>query len=331
MLTGPLLGLAAAFYFETDSTAIRIDKPGDSSIPSGRFSPAASGTMMVHGRSSLGLSPMPTSDNPPFPATLRLFSVVVIIVLIVGAGLFFAPMLVKPRWPWAVTPFNARFLGGFYTAEMVVMAALLFWNRWSPGRLVLVMAFIFTVIVSAASFINLGYFNFERKAPWLWFLVYLGSVAVSGLFLWWARDRPSAKGVTLNPAWRSYMPVELAILGFYGIGLLLFPLTFSSFWPWPVDAFHAQVYSAIFLAGAGGIYLVLRSAPREELLVLGLAQFLVGLLAILGLVITDAAVHRINWTATGTLCWLALFGWICISGAFKLYAASQYFSSQPAS
>ncbi|RWO89105.1 hypothetical protein [Mesorhizobium sp.] len=274
---------------------------------------------------------MPASNNPPFPAALRLFSVVVIIVLIVGAGLFFAPVLVKPCWPWAVTPFNARFLGGFYTAEMVVMAALVVWNRWSPGRLVLVMAFIFTAIVSVASFINLGYFNFERKAPWLWFLVYLASVAVSGLFLWRARARPSAKGVTLNPVWRGYMPVESAVLGLYGVGLLLFPLTFGSIWPWPIDAFHAQVYSAIFLAGAGGIYLVWRSAPREELLVLGLAQFLVGLLAILGLVITDAAVHRIDWTATGTLCWLALFGWIGISGVFKLYAASRYFSSQSAS
>ncbi|RWH28987.1 hypothetical protein [Mesorhizobium sp.] len=274
---------------------------------------------------------MPTSDNPPFPGTLRLFSLVVIIVLTVGAGLFFAPVLVKPRWPWAVTPFNARFLGGFYTAEMVVMAALLFWNRWSPGRLVLVMALIFTVIVSVASFINLGYFNFGRKAPWLWFLVYLGSVAASGLFLWRARARPSAKGVTLQPAWRGYMPVELAVLGLYGVGLLLFPLTFGSFWPWQVDGFHAQVYSAIFLAGAGGIYVVWRSAQREELLVLGLAQLLVGLLAIVGLVITDAAVNRIDWTATGTLCWLALFAWIGISGVFKLFAATQYFSSQSAS
>ncbi|MES0161386.1 hypothetical protein [Mesorhizobium sp. C268A] len=122
-------------------------------------------TMIAHGAFISGVFSMPTRDNPPFPAALRLFSAGVIIVLIVGAGLFFAPALVKPRWPWAVTPFNARFLGGFYTAEMAVMAALLVWNRWSPGRLVLVMAFIFTVIVSAASFINLGYFNFERKAP----------------------------------------------------------------------------------------------------------------------------------------------------------------------
>ncbi|RUV22636.1 hypothetical protein EOB77_02150 [Mesorhizobium sp. M7A.F.Ca.MR.228.00.0.0] len=283
------------------------------------------------GYSSLGLSPAPTPDNPPFPAALRLFSAGVIIVLIVGAGLFFAPALVRPRWPWAVTPFNARFLGGFYTAEMAVMAALLVWNRWSPGRLVLVMAFIFTVIVSAASFINLGYFNFERIAPWLWFLVYLASVAVSGLFLLRAGGRPSAKGVTLNSAWRGYMSMEMAILGLYGVGLLLFPLTFGGFWPWPIDAFHAQVYSAIFLAGAGGTYLVWKSAPREELLVLGLAQFLVGLFAILGLVITEAVMHRMDWTATGTLCWLALFGWIGISGIFKLYAVSRYFSAQSAS
>ncbi|MES0161387.1 hypothetical protein [Mesorhizobium sp. C268A] len=125
----------------------------------------------------------------------------------------------------------------------------------------------------------------------------------------------------MNPAWRAYLPVEMTILGAYGVGLLLFPLTFGGFWPWPIDAFHAQVYSAIFLAGAGGTYLVWRSAPREELLVLGLAQFLVGLLAVLGLFITDAAVHRIDWTAAGTLCWLALFGWIGISGILKLCAA----------
>ncbi|TIP95440.1 MAG: hypothetical protein E5X58_02880 [Mesorhizobium sp.] len=67
---------------------------------------------------------MPTSNNPPFHAALRLFSVVVIIVLIVGAGLFFAPVLVKPRWPWAVTPFNARFLGAFYTADWTATGTL---------------------------------------------------------------------------------------------------------------------------------------------------------------------------------------------------------------
>ncbi|MER8447548.1 hypothetical protein NKH52_30715 [Mesorhizobium sp. M1066] len=227
----PVFVPSAPSYFETERTAIRMEKPADVSIPSG-FSPITSGAMV--GPWSIHLWDFlprrhPTTRHFPRPCGF----------LCGGHHRpdrrrrpFFAPALVKPRWPWAVTPFNARFLGGFYTAEMVVMAALLVWNRWSPGRLVLVMAFIFTVIVSAASFINLGYFNFERKAPWLWFLVYLASVAVSGLFLWRARARPSAKGVTLNSAWRGYMSMEMAILGLYGVGLLLFPLTFGGFWPW---------------------------------------------------------------------------------------------------
>jgi hypothetical protein len=42
-------------------------------------------------------------------------------------------------------------------------------------------------------------------------------------------------------------------------------------------------------------------------------------------------VHRIDWTATRTLCWLALFGWIGVSGGVKLTAASRYFSAQSAS
>ncbi|MFW8695424.1 hypothetical protein ACOI9Y_33160, partial [Mesorhizobium japonicum] len=71
---------------------------------------------------------------------------------------------------------------------------------------------------------NLGYFNFERKATCLWFLVYLASAAVSGLFLWRARARPSSKGVSLNPAWRGYMLAETAILVLYGLGMLIFPL-----------------------------------------------------------------------------------------------------------
>src|SRR5438045_2507848 len=84
------------------------------------------------------------------------------------------------------------------------------------------LAFTFTVTVSAVSLINLGYFKLERKATWLWFLVYLASAAASGLFLWRARARPSAKGLNLSPAWRAYMLVETAILGLYGVGTLLF-------------------------------------------------------------------------------------------------------------
>lgn len=264
---------------------------------------------------------MRSPRNPPLPPALRLFSAAVILVLVVGGGLFFAPNLVKPSWPWTVTPFNARFLGGFYLAEMTAMIALLVWNRWSPGRLVLVMAFVFTLVVSATSLINIGYFDLGRKSPWLWFFVYLASVAVSGWFLWTTRNYAPAPRQAIGPNWRRFLLVEAAALALYGLGLLLSPATFSAFWPWQLDAFHAQTYSAIFVTGAAGVYLVSRHAPREELLVLGVTQSLVGLLAILGVIVTDAAVHRVVWSSAATLSWLVLFGFLASNGALKIYMA----------
>ena len=231
--------------------------------------------------------------NPQLPGGLRIFSAAVIVVLLVGAGLFFVPDMVKPRWPWPLAPFNARFLGSFYLAELVAMVALLVWNRWSPARMILVMAFVFTLVVSATSLVNLGQFNFARKAPWIWFAVYAGSVVVSGLFLWNARGTPPVATAVSGAGWGRYLQVEAALLGLYGLGLLVAPSTFSAFWPWKIDAFHAQTYSAIFIAAAAGAWLIARQAPREELVALGAAQLALGLLSIVGL-----AHHRRNGQAS---------------------------------
>jgi hypothetical protein len=258
------------------------------------------------------------NGNPKLPGGLRVFSGAVIVVLLVGAGLFFVPDLVKPRWPWLLAPFNARFLGSFYLAEMVAMVALLVWNRWAPARMILVMAFVFTLVVSVTSLINLDHFNFARKASWLWFAVYAGSAVVSGLFLWNARATPPVAAAVSGAGWRSYLQAETILLGLYGLGLLTLPATFSAFWPWKIDAFHAQTYSAIFITAAAGTWLISSHAPREELVALGAAQFALGLLSAVGLAITDAAAKRVDWATPGTWAWLVLFALIAATGLLKL-------------
>ena len=215
-------------------------------------------------------------DNPVLPGSLRIFSGAVILVLLVGAGLFFVPDLVKPRWPWPLAPFNARFLGSFYLAEMVAMVALLVWNRWSPARMILVMAFVFTLVVTATSLANLDLFNFGRKASWIWFAVYAGSAIVAGLFLWNARGTPPVAAAVSGAGWRRTFQLEAVVLALYGLGLLILPATFSAFWPWKIDAFHAQTYSAIFITAATGTWLISSHAPREELVALGAAQLALG-------------------------------------------------------
>lgn len=261
--------------------------------------------------------------NPAQPWGLRLFSVAVILVLVVGSGLFLTPGLVTPRWAWPLLPFNARFLGSFYIAEMVAMAAMLFWNRWSPARLVLAMAFVFTAVVSAVSLAHLEVFNFGRKSPWIWFVVYIGSAGVSALFLWRGRLTLPVASAISGLGWARWLRVEAVLLAVYGAGLLLLPSLFGAFWPWAIDTFHAQTYSAIFITGAAGAWLLAGRAPREELLTLGAAQVALGLLPIAGLVITDAAAKRVDWSAPGTWAWVALFALIAMAGAVKLRAAKR--------
>jgi hypothetical protein len=266
---------------------------------------------------------MAGSDNPALPGSLRIFSGAVILVLLVGAGLFFVPDLVKPRWPWPLTPFNARFLGSFYLAEMVAMVSLLVWNRWSPARMILVMAFVFTLVVTATSLVHLDLFNFGRKASWIWFAVYAGSAIVAGLFLWNARGtRPVAAAVS-GARWRRLFQLEAVVLALYGLGLLILPKIFSAFWPWKIDPFHAQTYSAIFITAATGTWLISSHAPREELVALGAAQLALGLLAIIGLAVTDAMVKRVDWAASGTWLWLVLFALIALTGLVKLLGGSR--------
>jgi hypothetical protein len=265
---------------------------------------------------------MGDSDNPKLPACLRAFSAAVIVVLVIGGGLFLVPDLVRPRWPWKLAPFNARFLGSFYLAEMVAMIALLVWNRWSPARLILSTALAFTVVVAVFSFFHLGQFDFGRKSPWVWFVLYIGSALVSAWFLWRAGGAPPVASAVSGPAWRGYFRTEAALFWIYGLGLILLPATFTAFWPWPVDIFHAQVYSAIFITAGVGNLLMARQAPREELVALGAAQLAFGALAVLGMVVTDAAVMRVDWSRPGTWLWIGLVALIGLAGTVKLGAAA---------
>ena len=261
---------------------------------------------------------MSSADNAPLHPALRLFSAGVLVVLLVGAGLFVAPDLVKPRWPWAVTPFNSRFLGGFYIAEMAGMAALLIWNRWAPARLILIMALVFTLLATLASLLNLGTFNMERKSTWAWFGAYGLSIVVAAVGLLATRERQAVNNLAVGNSYRLWLQIESVALALYGLALLVLPGLATSFWPWPIDTFHAQVYSAVFLSGAAGVCLLWRSPAREEMLVLGTAQLIFGALAIIGMLLTNAVVNKIVWAAPGTIAWVAIFAAITISGARKL-------------
>ena len=77
------------------------------------------------------------SANPPLSPAVRLVALLIGLVLLGGVTQFVAPQLLGPIWPWATTPFNARFLGAVYLAQLMAVGVLLVVNRAAPGRLVL--------------------------------------------------------------------------------------------------------------------------------------------------------------------------------------------------
>ncbi|MEO6458134.1 MAG: hypothetical protein ABIO92_07650 [Chloroflexia bacterium] len=171
------------------------------------------------------------------------------------------------------------------------------------------------------SLFYLEVFDFRRVITWLWFILYLVPALASAYFMWLYRRWPAALQQQMPALWRNYLLGQGIMFLLYSIGLLLVPSVFAGFWPWPIDDFHGRVYSAIFLTGATGSFLTWKSAAPIEVLSFGVSQFMLELFAILGLVIVDAAVHRVNWSSPGTWVWVFAFADLLVAGAAMVWYA----------
>jgi hypothetical protein len=262
---------------------------------------------------------MISETNPKISFVLRFLTLVEVVVLFVaGVGLFLAPKLIQPLWPWELLPFNVRFLGAVYAASCLAAIMQTAYARWSPARLVTPMIFIFTTIIVVISFMYFGKFNFQRWEVWVWFFLYILIPVNAAYHLWLYRNIPPVDATPLTPFARNLLLVETAVLGLYGLALLIIPTTATMIWSWSIDTFHAQLYSVTFLTPAIGAYMLTKGATKLEWQTLGLAQIVLGLFPILGVIIVDAAVHKVVWSAVGTWVWFALFAAMLLGGLWMI-------------
>lgn len=225
-----------------------------------------------------------------------------------GLGLLFFPPIIEPFWPWPLAPFNLRYLGALYTAALLAAFLQAWSGRWSPARVVTPMIFIFTLVVTIYSFVHLDRFNLHRLETWIWFLLYIGVCINAGAHLWLYRKRPLPQPSSRpRGAQRSVLWVVVIAFGSYGLSLLVVSSAASWFWPWQLDAFHAQLYSVTFLTPALGAWVLLRGTTRNEQKTLGLTLAAWGLMPIIALIWADATVKRVRWDIPDTWLWLALF------------------------
>ena len=261
---------------------------------------------------------MSKAANPPISALLTGVTWLEVVILFwAGCGLLFYPPAMQPFWPWSLAPFNLRFLGALYAAAMIAALLQAVSGRWSPARVVTPMIFIFTLVVTVFSLVHLERFDLSRVEAWIWFVLYVGVCLNAGVHLWLYRKYPLPQPA-LYPrgALRGLLRVAVLALGAYGLLLLIAPIAASAFWPWQLDAFHAQLYSVTFLTPALGAWVLLRGATRSDLRTLGLTLAAWGVLPILGLILADANIKRIRWDAAETIAWLALFGLMGVLGAW---------------
>jgi hypothetical protein len=258
--------------------------------------------------------------NAPLSPWVRVFTGAAMVVLIAGPLLLFAPQTIVPRWPWAMAPFSARFMGAVYFAELLSLAVLFINNRWSPGRAALVVAFVFTFVVSLASFIHLAAFVGARRTA-VWFILYVGYAALSLGALLLYRQLPAVPALAISERLTWIMQAAGVLLLLYGAALLIAPAFSASFWPWSIEAFHGRVYSAVFLAPGVGLLLLASSAAREEHLVGGVFLAGLGIFAIVSLILAQLQTGRANFASIGTWIWLIAFAGIAALGIAMITAS----------
>ncbi|HLY28673.1 MAG TPA: hypothetical protein VKQ72_20175, partial [Aggregatilineales bacterium] len=245
----------------------------------------------------------------------------VLVLAVAGFGMFFLFAIARPLWPWDTTPFNAAFLGATYIASFAATLTLVLLSKWSVARMILRMLLVFTLVVLIVSVFNLSQFHFDRWASWAWFALYILLPLNAAYHLWLYRKLPPAQSVGTPQLWRAYLMAQGIVLGLYALALFMVPDLFIAFWPWPVDVFHAQMYSAIGFTAAIASFSLTWVASRDEFMALGLTQIALGLFALLGtLIVNNVSVVKkhVDFSVGGTWLWLGVNLWLFLMGIAML-------------
>ena len=163
--------------------------------------------------------------NPRIPDFLRAVTWVECGVVAGAAGLLYTLPTWGGQdiWAWQTPPFNARYIGSIYVGALVPLLILAITARWSPGRIVLWMIFVFTTAILLVMLAYTDRFEWARFATWLFWALYVFLPVNSAVFLWRLRDLPLAGATTRGPAASAGLTLLALAMGGYGLALLAVP------------------------------------------------------------------------------------------------------------
>lgn len=270
-----------------------------------------------------------TPNNPRISTFLRFVIAIECGVVLMGAVLLYLfPKLAEQLWAWSIPPFNSRFVGAIYFAAYVPLLIFWFNPRWTPGRFILWLIFVFTTLVMLVMFVHWQSFAWDRLSTYLIFWpLYIFLPINSAVFLVRSREIQISSPVTMPTLWK-FILLSIAVVGTgYGLGLLIAPEALTGFWPWNVDAFHGRIYASAFLTPAAGAWILLRrQSAASEYLTFGLNLLTGGFLPALGILLTNLSVppeRQIDYNAPGTWIFFGLFLFTGVLGAIQIALAFQ--------
>ncbi len=230
----------------------------------------------------------------------------IILLLVVGGTLFLAPTFAQQYWPWPLAPFNTRLLGAVYLSAALPLMGYNSRPEVDSLRIVLPLFTCFTTYFLVVSMGHSSSF-LARKSSHIWFFLY-GADSFIGLFYCWRlRQHLRKRQRSLQPFKQLYK-LQALILGLYGLGLILAaPLFGQKFWPWPLDLFHAHLYSGVFLSGALGFWLLSTRSTRRGRIWFGITQTFLGFLMVLGNWLVDQQVNKLDWLSFSPWLWQFIF------------------------
>ena len=153
-------------------------------------------------------------------------------------------------------PVTAAFMGAMYVTAIPLLFLLARpGTRWRQVRPVLPALLALSSTMLVATLLHTDRFLWSKPITWAWLILYIAyPPLVLSLYVSHARrdagDGPVAWPV--EPWFRASAFLAAAVIGSFGLGLLVLPRTFDALWPWPLTPLTGRVVGGwlVFLATA---------------------------------------------------------------------------------
>lgn len=200
----------------------------------------------------------PADVRPLTPGMQRMLLVASGLVFTIGIPLFVLSEQTERYFAWTIaSPLTAAFLGAAYWASAVLELMAARERAWSSGRIAVPAVLLFTTLTLVVTLLHVDRFHFAapllitRVGTWVWLLVYAAVPPIMGLLLLRqlrvaGADLPRKQAL---PDWaRALFLLQAAVLGSFGLALLVAPTAVAPLWPWQLTPLTGRAIGAWLLS-----------------------------------------------------------------------------------